>query len=161
MNAILVNAMCTVTFFVTLEATNSQEVSTEPAFRIVSCDAKFVGYTYSPTGGTATMPSHTFGDRSGFVYEVTIVVGPLSTVQSSRDPFGVICRLPDGTIKGVILNRAETVIEGVVSNPFVFQIQTREKGLATFEIGTLNAQASEVTPIPNVPEDSKSSVFLE
>jgi hypothetical protein len=141
--------------------TPAQTVSPVPDFRIVSCDAKLVGYTYSISGETQSIPPHSFGNRSGYIYEVTLVVGLLNDVQSSNALFGIICHLPDGKNKGVILNQGQTLIEGVVSNPFVFQIQTAKKGLATFEIGTVNPEANGVNPIPNVPEDSKSSLFLD
>ena len=161
MNRIWAVIVCGAMVCLTFNRTPAQTVSPTPDFRIVSCDARLVGYTYSLSGETRSIPSHSFGKRSGYIYEVTLVVGLLNDVKSANALFGIICRLPDGKIKGVILNQAQTQIEGVVSSPFVFQIQTAEKGLATFEIGTLNPEANGVNPIPNVPEDSKSSVFLD
>jgi hypothetical protein len=43
------------------------------------------------------------------------VVGLLNGAESSKDPFGIICRLPDGKIKGMILNQDRTSIEGLVA----------------------------------------------
>lgn len=138
-----------------------QEVPATVGYRIVSCTAEFVGLAYSTVGETTSIPPHPIKKRSGFVYEITISVGLTDDVHSSTDPFGVVCRLPDGRMKAVTLNESHGLIEGVVPVSFVFRIETAEKGVATFQIGVLRLEGNEVKPVPDAPPNMRSSVFLD
>jgi hypothetical protein len=136
---------------------------TEPyaaSYRIVSCSSEYVGIAYRIVGASKSIPPHYIKKAWGFTYEITVYVVVADGFRSSRTPFGIVCKLPDGQMQAVTLNETHTLVESVSPAPFKFRIDSAEKGIATLQFGVLRLIGNTVTPDPEVPPNMRTSVHL-
>jgi hypothetical protein len=129
--------------------------------KIVFCDAKFWDFAYTIGGATKSIPPHYFKKKSGYIYDVTVSVSPANPTYSTDESFGIICRLPDQKVTGVILNREHQMMRGMVPLQFSFHIQSSERGAVAFEIGIVNNETGTVVPVQHVPSHATGSFVLD